>query len=349
MTLYSALLRPLLFRAEPEWTHDTILWAASALRAPLIRTICDSMNARFAQHCRKRPTQARAPQIGGVPLLHPIGLAAGFDKNAVALELFERLGFSHIEIGTVTPRPQSGNPRPRIFRYPNRGALINRMGFPSQGAEAVARRLRRWRGRPHAVKLGINIGKNKETPFERAHEDYLTAFRQLAPFADYVAINVSSPNTPGLRALQDPEPLRRVLGGLQEENQGAVPLLLKISPDLVTADLEAIVRVCVEMGMRGIVATNTTLDRTECPEGAAQQGGLSGQPLRNRARRILTELREIIGADATLDIVAVGGVRSAADALTYLSLGASAVQVYTGLVYEGPGLVGQILAGLRQA
>ena len=274
--LYERVVRPLLFSLDPETAHRLtieLLRGASqfdlALRA-----------LRFSQHSSKPRT------LFGVNFPNPIGLAAGLDKNGVALPAWAALGFGFIEVGTVTAKAQPGNPEPRIFRLPKQQALINRLGFNNDGADAVAERLRKLRrsGRWPAVPVGVNIGKSKATPLEEAAEDYLCSFRLLRDFADYITLNVSSPNTPGLRDLQEPEALSGLLHAIGNEPGAAMkPVLIKISPDLSPIELEGILNVCAENGVAGLIATNTTLDHSSVPPELDEEGGLSGAPLREKA------------------------------------------------------------------
>jgi dihydroorotate dehydrogenase len=283
--------------------------------------------------------------VFGLAFPHPIGLGAGFDKNGVALPAWEALGFGFIEIGTVTARAQPGNPRPRIFRLPQQEALINRLGFNSDGADVVAERLRRLRasGRWPRIPVGINIGKSKVTPLEKAGEDYLYSFRRLSPFADYVVLNVSSPNTPGLRALQETEALGQLLRVMGEENRTPQkPLLVKVAPDLVPLDLEQLVAVCEACGVAGFIATNTTIDHTLVPARFDQTGGLSGKPLREKSTAMVRSLRAL----TRLPIIGSGGIFDAASAREKIEAGADLLQIYTGYIYRGPSLVRQIVETL---
>jgi dihydroorotate dehydrogenase len=295
----------------------------------------------------------------GLTFPGPLGLAAGFDKNAEGIDALAALGFSFVEVGTVTGEPQPGNRRPRLFRLPKDRAVVNRMGFNNQGAEAVARRLAERASRRHAdVVLGVNIGKTKVVPEEDAVADYEKSTRLLAPFADYLVVNVSSPNTPGLRDLQAVERLRPLLEAVRRRADAVVttrrvPLLVKIAPDLSDEDVLAVADLAVDLGLDGIVATNTTVSREGLSSSPAEVdragvGGLSGAPLRGRALAVLRLLRERVGPEMTL--VAVGGIGSAADARERLAAGATLVQAYTAFVYEGatwPGRVQQELTGAQ--
>lgn len=280
--------------------------------------------------------------VFGLTFPNPVGLAAGFDKEGYLNERWEHLGFGFVEVGTVTPLPQPGNDRPRLFRLPRDKAVINRMGFNSGGMEAMIPRLKAMRRRK--IIVGANIGKNKATPNEQAERDYQICFQGLFPYVDYFVVNVSSPNTPGLRELQEREPLQRLLASLQALNQATgqpKPLLLKIAPDLTNEQLDDILEISRATSLAGIVATNTTLSRqglTTSPETVAGlgAGGLSGAPLRQRATEVVSYLHTRSGG--RLPIIAVGGIMEPEDALEKLEAGASLVQVYTGYVYAGPSL-----------
>ncbi|HEY3400057.1 MAG TPA: quinone-dependent dihydroorotate dehydrogenase [Geothrix sp.] len=337
MDLYGAL-RPLIFRLDPETAHNLAFWlgerACSWPRLP-----------------EPEPLSALRRTAFGLDFPTPLGLAAGLDKGATLLPLWKSLGFGHVEIGTVTPRPQPGNPRPRLFRFPEAGLILNRMGFNSEGAEVVAARLRR---RPAGLIVGGNLGKNKETPEAQALDDYRAAYRLIAPQVDYVALNVSSPNTPGLRNLQAPEALKPLLTGMldlrKEMGLEHQPLLLKLAPDLAPEDLDAIVEVAVASGISGLIATNTTLDRGVVAEPlrarveAKGAGGLSGGPLKAKARDVR---RHILAAlRGRLPLVACGGLGSAEDVQGALDDGAALAQIYSALIFEGPALVGRIHQGL---
>lgn len=341
-------MRPLLFRLDPELSH---------------RVICRSLASVQSYLERRAPapadTSGLRQRICGIEFPTPIGLAAGFDKNAELPHVWSALGFGFAELGTVTARPQPGNPRPRLFRLVRDQALINRLGFNNDGALAVVERLRHRfrRGRP-PIPYGINIGKSRVTPLADATADYVASFRAAFPLADYVAINVSSPNTPGLRELQSAEQLHPLLDALHEENQrlaaeggGAPrPLFLKIAPDVTSQDLRALVDVAVDCGIAGLIATNTTTARTGLSSSAAlvaQTGGLSGRPLRERSTEVIRELQAL--THGRLPIIGVGGVFTGADAYDKVRAGASLLQVYTGFIYDGPGLPIALHTGLRAA
>lgn len=323
------LLRSLLFQLDPEAAHDLALAAMRAAQ-PLVRP---------------RILDFKPRQIWGLSFRNPVGIAAGFDKNARVVPFLQSLGFGFIEVGTVTLRPQAGNPKPRIFRYPEHGALVNRLGFNNDGAHAVARRLAHIAARE--VPIFVNIGMNRDVAVEAIDEHYRSCYRILAPVADAVVVNVSSPNTPGLRDLQHPDQLARILTamrGVRQDLAVAQPILVKIAPDLTSAQLREIGEVCTRLA-DGIVATNTTVDR---PEGfpAAEQGGLSGAPLFAGSTSLLRELRQLAGP--SFPLVGVGGIMSAADAKAKLDSGADLIQVYTGFVYNGPGFPKQIVRGLSR-
>ncbi len=332
--LYQGIVRPIAFSLSAEAAHHAAIrsLATASSQPALLR-----MLERF------KPPDAPT-NLFGLTFPNPVGLAAGFDKNGVALPAWAALGFGFIEIGTVTARAQPGNPKPRIFRYPEQQALINRLGFNNDGADAISERLRTLResGRWPAVPVGINLGKSKVTPLEQAVDDYLYSYRLLAPFADYVVLNVSSPNTPGLRSLQDRDALEQLLRAVSAENAARKPVLVKIAPDLSVAELEQIVGTAEQNAVAGIIATNTTLDHSAIPRQRDEAGGLSGRPLRNKA----TELVRAITARSKLPVIASGGVVDAESAREKIEAGAALVQVYTGYVYRGPGLLREIIDAL---
>lgn len=332
MSLYTAIARPLLFKIPPESAHEMTM----ALLAAAARVL--------GRHVPAPP--GRPVRCLGLDFPNPVGLAAGMDKNATALPVWPLLGFGHVEVGTVTARAQPGNPKPRLFRLPAQRALINRMGFNNDGAAAMAARLSAWRksGRWPRVPVGINLGKSKVTPLERAAEDYAESFRLLRDFGDYFVVNVSSPNTPGLRELQAVDHLRGILRALARENPSGRPVLVKIAPDLADEDIAAVVAAGEEEGAAGWIATNTTLDHASVPAGRDQQGGLSGEPLRRRSTEVV---RRVCGA-ATRPVIGVGGVSGVESAREKLEAGASLVQLYSALVYGGPMLPRQIARGLAR-
>lgn len=284
-------------------------------------------------------------ELFGITFANPVGLAAGFDKDVKLIDELACFGFGFIEIGTLTPRPQIGNDKPRLFRLPKDQALINRMGFNNEGLEAAVSRLR---SRTSKVVIGGNIGKNKDTPNEKAFSDYMLCFEALHPYVDYFVVNVSSPNTPGLRELQDKEPLKRLLShvkGLSRSKKQVKPVLLKIAPDLTTAQLDDIVEILNETKTDGVIATNTTIVRDNLLTDAEEikslgPGGLSGKPLTLKANEVIAYLRAKLGPG--YPIIGVGGIMTPQDALDKLNAGADLIQVYTGFVYEGPAFVKRI-------
>jgi dihydroorotate dehydrogenase len=330
--LYERLVRPLLFSLDAEAAHHFTI--ASLRRAS---------HFDFALRVLKRFAPPSKPKtLFGVTFPNPVGLAAGLDKNGVALPAWAALGFGFIEIGTVTAMAQPGNPKPRIFRLPEQKGLINRLGFNNDGADAIAARLRGLResGRWPAVPVGINIGKSRTTPLERVTDDYLHSFRLLRDFADYITLNVSSPNTPGLRELQEPTALSRLLHAIHgEPGPVAKPIVVKISPDLSPAELEAMLATCEENGVAGVIATNTTLDHSAVPRKLDEQGGLSGAPLRQKS----TALVRSISANSKIPLIASGGICDAESAREKFDAGAHLLQLYTGFVYRGPSLLREIM------
>ena len=329
---YERLVRPLLFSLDAETAHHLTIGLLN--RASQFDV---ALSALKLFQPRPKPIT-----LFGLKFPNPIGLAAGLDKNGVALPAWAALGFGFIEIGTVTAKAQPGNPKPRIFRLPEQQALINRLGFNNDGADAIAQRLAALResDRWPAVPVGINIGKSRTTPLEQATDDYLYSFRMLRDFADYITLNISSPNTPGLRELQEPEKLWELLHAIGKE-AGTAPkaLVVKISPDLSGVELKAILGVCEENGVSGIIATNTTLEHSSIPQQLDQAGGLSGAPLRDKS----TELVREIAARATIPVIASGGIFDAESAREKLQAGAQLIQLYTGLVYRGPQLLREIM------
>ena len=332
-TAYERFVRPLLFSLDPETAHHLAINALSAASA---------VPAALTPLRRFRPAQKEVSAFG-VTFPNPVGLAAGFDKNGVALPGWEALGFGFVEIGTVTAKAQPGNPKPRIFRYPEQQALINRLGFNNDGADVIANRLERLRasGRWPRIPVGINVGKSKVTELGDAPGDYLYSFRKLREFADYVVLNVSSPNTPGLRALQEQQALGDLLHVIQQENrESRTPVLLKIAPDLTIEDLEQIIATCEQHDIAGLIATNTTLDHSSISNERDQTGGLSGAPVREKSTAFIRAIKE----RSRLPIIGVGGIMDAASAREKFEAGASLVQVYTGFIYRGPGLLREIAA-----
>ncbi len=334
------VVRSLLFRLDPETAH---LLTLHLIRLGAFQPFTSILRAIF--HTSAKPVEAF-----GLHFNNPVGLAAGYDKDGLAWRGLSTLGFGHIEVGTVTPLPQAGNPRPRIFRLVEDEGIINRMGFPGRGAGFLAGRLNNRGGR--GVILGVNIGKNKDTPLEDAARDYISLIRLFIPLADYLAINVSSPNTTGLRRLQGRDLLEGLLGEIARERQElvnrggrVVPILVKLAPDLTDAELDDALEGIVRSGMDGVIATNTTLGRDGLQSSHREEtGGLSGEPLRTRSMAVLHAVVKKL--DGRIPVVSVGGIMSPADARARLEAGAALVQVYTGLVYSGPGLVKKIIQQL---
>lgn len=329
------LARGVLFALPAETAHDLTLKALASAESLHALPSCNSRLPR------------KPVSVCGIEFPNPVGLAAGLDKNAECIDAFSSLGFGFIEVGTVTPRPQPGNPQPRLFRIPSRQAIINRMGFNNHGVDALVDNVRRSR---YQGVLGINIGKNKDTPNDRALDDYLFCLRKVYELATYITVNISSPNTPGLRTLQHGDALRTLLEGLKEEQERLaqatgkrVPLLVKISPDSTSAEVSGMADALVEFEIDGVIATNTTAGRVgvEGATHAGEQGGLSGAPLAKLSRSVVAQLsRDLRGR---LPIVGVGGICSSTDALAMREAGASLVQVYTGFIYRGPALVREIV------
>jgi dihydroorotate dehydrogenase len=327
------------------------LFFLDAERAHYISVFCIKLILKFPIlnllfHGGKK-SNLLAVRLFGLTFSSPVGLAAGFDKNATCFQEMGKLGFSFVEIGTVTPLPQEGNPKPRLFRLKQDHAIINRMGFNNDGAIAVVDRLKN-RNMQGKLIIGGNIGKNKWTPNEKAKEDYLQVFKELYAHVDYFAINVSSPNTENLRSLQDKEPLTALLIAIQELNiqlGSPKPILLKIAPDLNEIQLDDIISIALELKLEGIIATNTTISREnlQCNPNKVKAigfGGLSGLPLKNRSTDVIRYLHK--GLNGAIPIIGVGGIHSAADAIEKLEAGASLVQLYTGFIYEGPSLIKEI-------
>ncbi|AKD03499.1 dihydroorotate dehydrogenase [Pontibacter korlensis] len=336
--MYKSLLRPLLFQLDPEKVHYL---STDALRASLKLPFAKSLT----QSMFKVEDRRLERELFGLKFPNPVGLAAGFDKDAKLVDELGELGFGFVEIGTLTPKPQHGNDKPRLFRLPQDQAIINRMGFNNEGVDAAVRRLEMRRSN---IIVGGNIGKNKVTPNEEALNDYLYCFKALFHVVDYFVVNVSSPNTPDLRALQDKEPLKKLLVSLQEENQKMgtpKPLLLKIAPDLNLAQLNDIIEIAIEAKLSGIIGTNTTVSRQGLltPEVRVQEigmGGLSGKPLTVHSTQIIQHLRTFLPPEIRL--IGVGGIMAADDAIDKMNAGADLVQLYTGFIYEGPSLISQI-------
>jgi dihydroorotate dehydrogenase len=324
VNIYTRIVRPFLFKLDAERAHHLVLRQLSMLPPLLVRMIFGRLPC------------SRPHQFFGMAFPRRVGLAAGMDKNGIALPGWEALGFGFVEIGTITARPQPGNARPRLFRYPEQAALVNRMGFNNEGADAIADRLNRLRktGKWPRIPVGINLGKSKNTSLDEASADYLYSFRALRPFGDYFVINVSSPNTPGLRELQETRRLSDIVHHLRREDPHA-RLLVKIAPDLRDEQALEIARLAADEKLTGLIATNTTLDHSALPNDRDQPGGLSGAPLRARA----THLLQLLSSQSSLPVIASGGVMDAASAKEKFDAGARLVQIYTGLVYRGPELI----------
>lgn len=326
----------------PEKAHHTVTKSLRSLTKvwgvkPLLKSIYTIEDPRLER------------EVFGLKFKNPVGLAAGFDKNAEYIEEMSNFGFGFIEIGTVTPRPQPGNDKPRMFRLIPDEALINRMGFNNQGADVAAGRLKHLKNRNGLI-IGGNIGKNKVTPNEEAVNDYIYCFNALYDYVDYFVVNVSSPNTPGLRDLQEKEPLMHILNtlqGLNSQKEVPKPILLKIAPDLTDSQLDDIVEIVTQTKIAGLIATNTTISREGLQSDSnlvKETGGVSGKPLTKRSTEVIRYVHE--KSNGAFPIIGVGGIHSAADALEKLKAGASLVQIYTGFIYEGPGLISDICKGI---
>ena len=342
------LIRPLFFQFDPEKIHHFVVRSLKRFNqipggAALSRAVFTVENPKLER------------EVFGLKFKNPVGLAAGFDKNGEMMGEMANLGFGFVEVGTVTPLPQPGNPKPRMFRLKEDAALINRMGFNNLGVDVVARRIKKYRQEAlHAshrtpqnshLIIGGNIGKNKNTPNQDAVIDYIKCFDRLFDVVDYFVVNVSSPNTPGLRALQEKEPLKELLQTLQQRNKRndiSRPILLKIAPDLTNEQLDDIIEIVKESGIAGVIATNTTIGREglTSAKNKNETGGLSGKPLTQRATEVIRYLSEKSGK--AFPIIGVGGIHSAKDAHEKLEAGASLIQLYTGFIYEGPGLIARI-------
>lgn len=349
-SLYDAFAKPLFFRQDPEAAHEHAVRALTVLGA--VRPLC----ALLEKWAQLDPAAHRPIEAFGLNFPNAVGLAAGFDKHGTAWPAAAALGFGHVEIGTVTLHAQDGNPKPRLFRFPSEEAVINRMGFNNHGAAALAARLAKQAAPgQRAIPLGVNLGKTKVTPLEQATEDYLGSFRLLADHADYVVVNVSSPNTPGLRELQDASWLKPLLAALVAENRARAaaakprrPILLKIAPDLSFPQVDAALGVIADLALDGIIATNTTLARPGSFATVNEAGGLSGKPLRRRATEIINYISRATGG--RLPIIGVGGIYDEESAAEKLDAGATLIQVYTGMIYRGPFLARDLAhaLGVRQ-
>ncbi|MGY3055197.1 dihydroorotate dehydrogenase [Pedobacter sp. UYEF25] len=338
------LIKPLFFKFDPENVHYFVVkrlkWFNDVF--PLGKTI---IRGSFDVNIK-----GLEREVFGIKFRNPVGLAAGFDKNGEYVEPLSNLGFGFIEVGTVTPMPQPGNDKPRMFRLPNDEALINRMGFNNKGVDVMAERLRMVKDKHPDIVIGGNIGKNKTTHNENAVNDYLICFKKLFEVVDYFVVNVSSPNTPGLRELQEKEPLKNILNTLQVENHKHTfpkPILLKIAPDLTYSQLDDIIEIVAQTKIAGVIATNTTISREDLlSDGklSGEMGGLSGKPVKNRSTEVIKYLAE--KSNHAFPIIGVGGIHSAEDAKEKLAAGACLVQLYTGFIYEGPGLIKTICKAL---
>ena len=340
--MYKSILKPLLFLKNPEDAHYfTFDLTKTIFNLPIAKSVIKWIYGFEDQRLER--------EVFGLKFKNPVGLAAGFDKDARLIDEMAMLGFGFIEIGTLTPKPQEGNPLPRLFRLPQDEALINRMGFNNGGVMEAVERLK---NRNSDVIVGGNIGKNKLTPNENAVDDYLFCLEALHPYVDYFVVNVSSPNTPNLRDLQEKEPLKQLLEAVKTANdlkEKPKPILLKIAPDLTDGQLDDIVEIVQETGIAGVIATNTTLDRSALTTAKAEieaigAGGVSGRVLAKRSTEIIRYLHQ--KSSGSFPIIGVGGIYSAEDAIAKLNAGASLVQVYSGMVYEGPGLIKKIKQGL---
>jgi dihydroorotate dehydrogenase len=340
------VLRRILFLFPTESVHHFSM--------NLLKLACSVgfLRRAITKYCTPRHIEEK--ELFGLRFPNPVGLAAGFDKNALYLTCLEALGFGYVEIGTVTPQPQAGNDKPRLFRLPKDKALINRMGFNNDGARVVAKRLKEWRAGGSKFIVGGNIGKNKTTPNEEAWKDYEICFRELYDCVDYFVVNVSSPNTPGLRELQEKDSLRKILSHLQTINRESMmrpkPILLKIAPDLTQSQIDDVIDLALEIKLDGLVATNTTISRDNLKTPAKTieaigAGGLSGAPLRQRSNEVVRYIVE--KTNGQLPVIASGGIFTGKDALEKLNAGAALVQVWTGFIYEGPLIVRNICRELK--
>jgi len=336
------LFRPLFFSLDPEQAHHLALNALELLQLSAVAPISPPSSPHLSQ------------ELWGLHFPNPVGLAAGYDKNAQVPLAWPALGFGFAELGTVTAKAQAGNPKPRIFRLEKDAALINRLGFNNEGAAAIAQRLAKLLppSRSHPIPFGFNLGKSRATPLEEAVDDYVESCERLFPFADYLVVNVSSPNTPDLRRLQESERLGRLLEALLVTNRRLAgqarvppkPVLVKIAPDLLDEEVSEIARVCQAAGVSGLIATNTTITRPALRSPSPEEGGLSGRPLARRALEVLRVLFRAV--EGKLPLIGVGGIFSAEDAYARIRAGASLVQIYTGLIYQGPLLPRRVVRGL---
>ena len=355
MDIYQLAVRPLLFsalKADPEAVHKQSLALLHAIDSTPTSPLTKIAKASFQQYFCRSDRQLEQ-SLFGLKFTNPVGLAAGFDKDGIAAGMWQYLGFGFAELGTVTNHPQPGNPQPRLFRLPQDRAALNRMGFNNLGSTAMAAALKQRQHGDFTIPIGINLGKSKITPIEHAANDYLGSFQRLKDLGDYFVINVSSPNTPGLRDLQAIEPLRIIFDTLQQENQGQKPILVKIAPDLAWEDISAIVELSQASKLAGIIATNTTIDRSKLTTKIVaatgknvteEAGGISGAPVRQKSTEVIRFIHQQTGGN--LPIIGVGGIFTADDAWEKITAGASLIQVYTGWTYNGPWMVDRILTGL---
>lgn len=357
---YQQGIRPLLFhgiRIDPEWLHQRTLNILQLLAAPpeQLPPLASNLSHWLRDRCQFVDDRL-SQSLWGLTFANPMGLAAGFDKDGIAAQAWSLMGFGYAELGTVTRHPQPGNPKPRLFRLPKDNAAINRMGFNNQGATQLAERLEGyWKAQPSPIPIGINLGKSKITPLETAVEDYVQSFQRLKHLGDYFVVNVSSPNTPGLRSLQTKENLSPILAALQAENRDRKPLLVKIAPDLDWAAIHEVLTLAHDHNLAGIIATNTTIQREGLKTDRILQtgnravdepGGLSGAPLRQKSTAVIQFIHH--ETQGQLPIMGVGGIFTARDAWQKLSAGATLLQVYTGWIYGGPEMVRRVLEGLAQ-
>jgi dihydroorotate dehydrogenase len=355
LDIYQLAIRPLLFsalKADPELVHRQSLALLHSIDATPTSPLTKLAKASFQQSfCRT--DQKLSQSLFGLNFANPVGLAAGFDKDGIAAGIWQYLGFGFAELGTVTYHPQPGNPQPRLFRLPQDLAALNRMGFNNFGSEAMATALKQRHHNDFSIPIGINLGKSKITPIEDAATDYLGSFQRLQDLGDYFVINVSSPNTPNLRDLQAIAPLRIIFDTLQQANQGQKPILVKIAPDLAWEDIAAVVELSQTYQLAGIIATNTTIDRSKLTtqvvaatgkKVTAEAGGISGMPVRQKSTEVIRFIYQQTGGK--LPIIGVGGIFTAEDAWDKITAGASLIQVYTGWTYNGPWMVDRILVGL---
>ncbi|MFW6295744.1 MAG: quinone-dependent dihydroorotate dehydrogenase [Halothece sp.] len=353
--MYKKVIRPTLFsllKADPEFSHESSLkllaWLEQNQKQFPANVILETISNQLAIN-----DQRLSQTLWGIKFPNPLGLAAGFDKNGVAASIWDDFGFGYAELGTVTEHPQTGNPKPRLFRLLEDEGILNRMGFNNRGSAALANSLQKQAMRGEKGVWGINLGKSKVTPLEEAAKDYLNSFLRLRELGDYFVVNVSSPNTPGLRSLQESSQLSLILEALQENNPQAKPILVKIAPDLSWEAIKEVLIIAKKFQLAGIIATNTTISReglkTPSVNGNAvteEAGGVSGKPLRDRATAVIRYIYQ--QTEGKLPIIGVGGIFTSEEAWEKITAGASLIQVYTGWIYEGPGITATILKGLRQ-